>query len=116
MTIRFCSKYAIYTISSKDATILQYIDILQYLLLQYNTIHLIKILLLQYITTFIAFKVAVSIRLYITLQKFMDLFTINKLRFPAILLRCAPFSNLIIYVLQYGNILQYTQRQYAIWQ
>ena len=48
-----------------DATILQYIDILQYLLLQYITIHLIKILiycLLQYISTFIAFKF-VSIQL-----------------------------------------------------
>ena len=56
-----------------DATILQYIDILQYLLLQYNTICLIKILIrilliviycdiLQYIATLIAFK-AVSIRL-----------------------------------------------------
>ena len=54
-----------YCMYIRDATILQYIDILQHLLLQYNTICLIKIsiyCLLQYIATFIAFKV-VSIRL-----------------------------------------------------
>ena len=51
----------------KDATILQYIDIIAIFAtaIQYNTIRLIKIsiyCLLQYIATFIAFKV-VSVRL-----------------------------------------------------
>ena len=55
------------TIPTRDATILQYIDILQYSLLQYNTIRLMKNIdilhiaiycdILQYIATFFAFQV-----------------------------------------------------------
>ena len=47
-------------VQSRDETILQYIDILQYFLLQYNTIHLKKISIyctLQYIAMFVVFKV-----------------------------------------------------------
>ena len=49
-----------YSIRIRDETILLYIDILQYFLLQYNTIHLKKISIyctLQYIAMFVVFKV-----------------------------------------------------------
>ena len=52
----------------RDATILQYIDILQYLLLQYNTIHLIKILIYCNIYCLQSCKYPI-----ITLQKLVDL-------------------------------------------
>ena len=46
-----------YTKYTRDATILQYNDILQYSLLQYNTIHLMKNINILHIATFFAFQV-----------------------------------------------------------
>ena len=114
-------------IVSRDETVLQYIDILQYLLLQYNTIWLkanIDILHIAIYYNVCCFNVLIAQSLHhkndwtsknldYTLQFFMVLYGYKGCLFFTLLPK-PMLPSKSIQILQYGNILQYTQTQYAI--
>ena len=107
--------------------LLQYNDILQYFLLQYNTIHLKKISIyctLQYIAMFVVFKVLnfqllhcksdwTSCNPECTVQ-FLTI--LDGFSFLLLLKNYISVWNVLYYnPVTHCNILQYTQMQYTIW-